>query len=270
MPQHIIRRGAVALAVLVTVSACGQAATGHPRLHSIAVTESPTPTVTVAPSPSASQAPTTEPTEPVAGPVVPVEPPCPEGPFQAEVEAALASIGNYGPITPDGIQSAQDCETIIAFQARMGIEPANGTPGPTTMDVATRIAGTDFSQCPYNDEAQACVDLTRQTFYITQGGMVILGPTVTRTGMPGWATPAGTFRIANKARTEWSVPFEVWLPYWQRFYFGDGLHETTTYIHDMWRGSHGCVNLLHDDAVAAYQLLGVGSIVHLYGRRPNT
>jgi lipoprotein-anchoring transpeptidase ErfK/SrfK len=66
------------------------------------------------------------------------------------------------------------------------------------------------------------------------------------------------------------VPFKVWLPYWQNFYLGDGLHETTTYIHNMPIGSHGCVNLLHEDALAAYSLLGVGSIVHLYGRRPGT
>ena len=28
---------------------------------------------------------------------------------------------------------------------------------------------------------------------------MLLGPTVTRTGMPGWATPSGHFPIANKA-----------------------------------------------------------------------
>ena len=34
------------------------------------------------------------------------------------------------------------------------------------------------------------------------------------------------------------------LAYWQRFIGGIGFHETTTYLHDGWRGSHGCVNLL--------------------------
>jgi lipoprotein-anchoring transpeptidase ErfK/SrfK len=51
---------------------------------------------------------------------------------------------------------------------------------------------------------------------------------------------------------------------------GQGLHETTTYIHDMWRGSHGCVNLLHEDAKAAFDLLHSGSTVYVYGRRPGT
>ena len=67
------------------------------------------------------------------------------------------------------------------------------------------------------------------------------------------------------------MPFSVWLPYWQRFYYGDGLHETTTYIHNMRNGSHGCVNLLHagrDEGLRGCS--AVGSIVHLYGRRPGT
>ena len=282
MPSDVVPRwsrarvvGAIALAALVTLSACGQPGV-HPRLESIAVT-GPEPTATAEPSPSVAETPVEPaPTQPApTEPQVPAapaaaEPPCPPGDYQSDVEAALALIGTYGPIVPDGDQSPGDCEVIKAFQERMGIVPASGTPGPTTMDVAKRIANTDTSQCPVSEAAMACVDLTHQTFYITQNGSVLLGPTVTRTGMPGWATPSGTFRIANKAMREWSTPFSVWLPYWQRFYYGDGLHETTTYIHNMPNGSHGCVNLLHADAAKAYELLGVGSMVHLYGRRPGT
>lgn len=255
---------AVAAGLLLVLSGCAQTA-AHPRLQSIAVTATPAPTVAPTPTP--------EPTPTIPADGVPVEsgdPPCPPGEFQAEVEAALDKIGTYGRVVADGKQSVLDCRTIIAFQTRMGIEPHDGTPGPTTRDVADRIAATDVTQCPLSDAPVACVDLTNQTFYITQNAVTVLGPTVTRTGMPGWATPAGDYPIGGKARTTWSVPFSVWLPYWQQFYFGDGLHETTTYIHNMWNGSHGCVNLLHDDAVNAYQILSVGSIVHLYGHRPGT
>jgi lipoprotein-anchoring transpeptidase ErfK/SrfK len=62
----------------------------------------------------------------------------------------------------------------------------------------------------------------------------------------------------------------VVLPYWQNFHGGQGLHETTTYIHHMWRGSHGCVNLLTEDARIAYELLNTGSTVYVFGRRPGT
>jgi lipoprotein-anchoring transpeptidase ErfK/SrfK len=254
----------------VTLTACGQLDETNPRLTSIAATqEEPTPTETGGPG---DPVPPT-PSEP-SGP-----PPCPAGDYQLEIEQALAKIGNYGPITVDGVQSEQDCATIAAFQQRMGIgewrgqphgSERGGTPGRTTRDVAVRIAATDPSQCPWSDRPQACVDLTNQTFYVVSQGEVILGPTVTRTGMPGFRTPSGSFKVSWRARNAWSVPYSVWLPYWQNFYGGDGLHETTTYIHDMWRGSHGCVNLLHDDAARAYELLTNGSTVHLYGRRPGT
>ncbi len=271
-PASTARRVGVAALALVSalaLAACGQPGDANPRLKSIGVTDAqPQPTTT----------PTTGPTTPAGEPSG--EAPRPPGVYQLEIEQALAAIGNYGPITVDGVQSAQDCATIAAFQKRMGIgewngrragtEAPDGTPGPTTRDVARRIAATDPSQCPRSDHPQACVDLTNQTFYIVSNGTVILGPTVTRTGMPGYATPSGTFSVSWRAPKAWSVPYSVWLPYWQAFSSGDGLHETTTYIHDMWRGSHGCVYLLHDDAARAYELLDRGSTVHLYGRRAGT
>jgi lipoprotein-anchoring transpeptidase ErfK/SrfK len=260
---------ALALVSALGLTACGDLSDTNPRLQSIGAT-GPQPEPTVEPTPDT----TTPPPDPGASA------PCPPGDYQLEIEQALAKIGNYGPITVDGVQSAQDCATIAAFQKRMGIgewqgrragtEAPDGTPGPTTRDVALRVAATDPTQCPRSDHPQACVDLTHQTFYIVSEGTVILGPTVTRTGMPGFATPSGTFHVSWRSLKAWSLPYSVWLPYWQAFYSGDGLHETTTYIHDTWRGSHGCVNLLHDDAARAYELLTNGSTVHLYGRRPGT
>jgi hypothetical protein len=224
--QYRLRRSRAAIAVtvglLLVLSACGQA-TAHPRLQSIAATGAqPSPTVTVSPSPSPTPEP--PPTPDAGAPLEDGTAPCPAGEFQAEVETALDKIGIYGRVVADGKQSVLDCNTIIAFQTRMGISPHDGRPGPTTNDVAARIVATDVTQCPISDAPVACVDLTNQTFYIAQNAVVLLGPTVTRTGMPGWATPAGDYPIGRKARSEWSVPFSVWLPSWQQFYFGDGLH----------------------------------------------
>jgi len=253
--------GALAVVAALALTGCGDLAGNNPRLKSFAPGAA-----NAWPEPEPSSSPEPEPTTaPPDGP-----PPCPTGPYQLEVEQALASTGHYGRITVDGQQSAEDCATIIGFQTRMGIEPANGTPGPTTNDVAQRLAATDPSMCPVADAPIACIDLTHQTFYIVAGGTVIHGPTVTRTGMPGWATPSGTFRIDRRNSLEWSVPFKVWLPNFQHFYLGMGLHTTTTYIHNMPLGSHGCVNLLPVDSDAAWQLLSRGSSIYLYGRRPGT
>jgi lipoprotein-anchoring transpeptidase ErfK/SrfK len=115
-----------------------------------------------------------------------------------------------------------------------------------------------------------CVDLTQQTAWVVRDGAIVLGPTVTRTGMRGFATPAGTFKIDGRNIREWSDPYKVWMPYWQHFTKGDGFHETTTYIHDKGIGSHGCVNLLRGDAKTLWNIVGVGTAVKLFGRRPGT
>jgi lipoprotein-anchoring transpeptidase ErfK/SrfK len=247
--------GAAALVSAATLTACGQ-----PSQPTLTALDQPTPTPVVT-----TAEPTTPPPTTPAGP-----PPCATGKYQLEVEQALAATGSYGHVTVDGVQSVEDCNVIIAFQKRMGIVPADGAPGPTTKDVAQRIAATDTSQCAPEAKPVACVDLTHQTFFIQQNGQVLLGPTVTRTGMKGWTTPAGTYKIIGRSPKAWSVPFSVWLPYWQNFVRGIGLHETTTYIHNTAIGSHGCVNLLHADAAQAYSLLTDGSTVQVYGRRPGT
>ena len=263
--------GALAMLASLTLTACGQIESSNPRLTSIGATHNgPVPTGSGAPSTPNGSTPPPAPQGP---------PPCPPGAFQLEVETALAAIGNYGPVTVDGVQSAQDCATIAAFQRRMGIgiwqgrqigAERDGNPGPVTRDAAQRIAATDTSQCGYSDVPQACVDLTHQTFYIVSEGQVILGPTVTRTGKPGYSTWPGKHHIMDRQERGWSIPYQVVLPYWEHFKMGQGLHETTTYIHDMWRGSHGCVNLLHEDAARAYDLLRGGSTVYVFGVRPGT
>ncbi|MFC8850665.1 MULTISPECIES: L,D-transpeptidase family protein [unclassified Micromonospora] len=196
---------------------------------------------------------------------------CPLGEHQREVETYLARLGGFGRVTVDGRQSAADCAAIKKFQQRYDIRPAAGRAGPTTYDVAKRLATTDTKRCKAASSGTTfCIDLTRQTTWAVRGGTVVWGPTVTRTGMKGYATPAGTFTINYRNVKEWSDPYEVWLPYWQHFTQGMGYHQTTTYLHDKPIGSHGCVNLLPADARRAWELGKVGSRVVLFGRRPGT
>jgi hypothetical protein len=205
---------------------------------------------------------------------VPVE--CQDGERQREVETALAQIDGYRSVTVDGGQSAEDCVTIKKFQTRYGISPAKGRAGPTTGDVARRLATShsaeEQAKCRASGSAlTVCVDLTQQTAWAVRDGAVVWGPTVIRTGMHGgYQTPTGTYRVYGKNKREWSVPYKVWLPYWQAFNGGIGFHETTTYIHDGSLGSHGCVNLLPADAVALWNLSTVGTTVKVFGNRPGT
>ncbi|SCL24893.1 Putative peptidoglycan binding domain-containing protein [Micromonospora nigra] len=208
--------------------------------------------------------PTREPTKPTASPA-PAG--CPQGERQRAVETYLSRLGGFGPVTVDGRQSAADCAAIKRFQRRYDIRPAHGRAGPLTYDVAKRLATTDTAVCGRRTGTTFCVDLTRQTTWVMRDGRVIVKPTVTRTGMAGYRTPAGTFTINYRNVKEWSDPYEVWLPYWQHFTRGMGFHETTTYLHDKSIGSHGCVNLLRADAVRYWELGRNGSRVVLVGSR---
>ncbi|MFG1915783.1 L,D-transpeptidase family protein [Micromonospora sp. NPDC048898] len=227
------------------------------------------------PTPKASRPPAPKPTrsappKPTTGTGTPTVAGCPQGQHQREVETYLARLGGFGAVTVDGRQSAVDCAAIKKFQKRYGIRPVEGRAGPTTYDVAQRLATTDSARCRAGTGTTFCVDLTRQTVWAVRGGKVIMPPTVTRTGMSGYRTPAGTFTVNFRNPKEWSDPYEVWLPYWQHFTQGMGFHETTTYLHDKSIGSHGCVNLLHADAVRMWELGRVGTRVVLVGRRPGT
>ncbi|MEV0425359.1 L,D-transpeptidase family protein [Micromonospora sp. NPDC050495] len=247
------------------------------RASGASVTPGPDPT-TGSPSATPSRAATPKPSRTATSPKPPASPKpsstgytgCPQGEHQRAVETYLARLGGFGPVTVDGKQSAADCAAIKKFQRRYAISPAAGRAGVTTYSVAKRLASTDVKRCNAGTGLTFCVDLTHQTVWAMRGGNVVLGPTVTRTGMAGYATPSGTYRVANRNLKEWSNPYEVWLPYWQRFNGGIGFHETTTYLHNGSIGSHGCVNLLHRDAVRLWELGSVGTRVVVFGRRPGT
>ncbi|SCL17119.1 L,D-transpeptidase family protein [Micromonospora inyonensis] len=195
---------------------------------------------------------------------------CPQGEYQRAVETYLAKLGTFGKVIVDGKQSATDCAAIKKFQQRYDIRPVQGRAGPTTHDVSKRLATTNVKSCKTGSGVTFCIDLTRQTTWAMRDGKVVIPPTVTRTGMRGYATPTGTYKINKRNIKEWSNPYEVWLPYWQRFVGGIGYHQTTTYLHDKSIGSHGCINLLPADAKRFWDWGKVGYRVVVFGRRPGT
>lgn len=251
----------------------------QPAASATSATPSPSGTTTAPPTPTPTATSSSSSAAPAAAtatatPAAANTGACQTGEHQREVETYLAQLGGYGTIQVDGVQSDADCAAITAFQTRFGIAPAAGRAGPTTLDVARRIAtsatAAEQAKCGAGSEVTVCVDLTLQTTWVARGGQVVAGPTVTRTGMAGYATPAGTYRVYARNLREWSKPYKVWLPYWQAFNGGMGLHETTTYIHNMGAGSHGCVNLLHNDAVAFWNLTTNGTTVRTFGHRSGT
>jgi lipoprotein-anchoring transpeptidase ErfK/SrfK len=207
------------------------------------------------PAPSISSSPTAT--------VAPTEQTC--GEFRHEVEAALTKLGGYDVTAPD-------CAAIKQFQQRYGLQPVDGIAGKATNDVAQRLAASDPTQCDAASGGAlvACVDLTNQTTWLMQDGTVVYGPTVIRSGFAGHLTPTGTYEVQWRATQSWSVPYEVWLPYWQAFNGDIGFHQTTSYLHEASLGSHGCINLLPADATAYWDTLGEGTTVQVFGHRAGT
>lgn len=194
------------------------------------------------------------------------------GTHQKKVEKLLKSIGGYGTVYVDGKQSVEDCKAIKKFQKRMGIKPDAGYAGPITYGIAKRIEDSSLGKCKYSKSRKTvCVDLTHQTLWVLdKKNKRVFGPTVVRTGMKGYATTTGTHKVNVRETKHWSKPYKVWLPYWQHFHNGEGLHQTTTYLHNAKIGSHGCVNLLPSDAKKVYGLLGYNDYVKVFGKRPGT
>ncbi len=262
--------------VAVIVLVAGAAACG-PRSAGPSWQADATPTGQVT-TPEATGSPTPAPVPTSAAPPAspsPSKPACAKGKYQLEVEQILAAMGGFGTIKADGEQSDADCAAIKKFQTRFALRPVDGNPGPATHDVAKRLHASDPGRCGAGAELTACIDLTNQTTWLMKEGKVVHGPTVTRTGYDhpdghGAPTPSGTYKIIERQRNNWTETFQVYLPYWQRIMGDNGFHETTSYIHDMSLGSHGCVNLLRSDAVAYWETLKVGSTVKLFGRRPGT
>lgn len=274
MKRLVLGVGAIALVIGAaackpTVSGPGNDAAGSP---SGGVVVTPT---TPAETPPGKETPTATPSSTNTS-KPPAKPVCGgQGKFQLEVEQMLAAMGGFGTVKVDGQQSDADCAAIKKFQERFGLRPVDGNPGPATHDVAKRLRASDPAQCNAGSALTACIDLTHQTTWLMKDGKVIHGPTVTRTGFDhpdgmGAPTPSGSFKIIERQRSNWTESFKVYLHYWQRIMDNNGFHETTTYIHDMSNGSHGCVNLLHSDAVAYWETIKVGTPVKIFGRRPGT
>jgi hypothetical protein len=186
------------------------------------------------------------------------------GPYQKIVESYLK-------LKVDGVASYADCVAVQRFQRRYDIRPAAGYAGPLTYNVVARLAWSNFRSCAFSYHTRVCVDLTRQTMWVTKAGKRLYGPVPLRSGRRGYATPAGFFSISDKKVMTTSSIYNVKMPYWQRVYGGIGFHQTPSWLYDpRVPGSHGCLNLLPADARALFNLTTRGTSVHMFGRKPGT
>ncbi len=130
------------------------------------------------------------------------------------------------------------------------------------------------------DQRWVDVNLSQQVACAMSGGEIVRVVLVT-TGMPGWETPAGQFRILYRVADETMTSAGIGIPidspdgydldhvlYTQ--YFTDEGHA----LHDnYWRPlsvfghtptSHGCVGMVEDDAFFMWNWVGAGDLVNIH------
>jgi lipoprotein-anchoring transpeptidase ErfK/SrfK len=117
------------------------------------------------------------------------------------------------------------------------------------------------------------IDLSAQWLLVVQGDEVVYeAPVVTGTAGTSRATPTGYFYIYSKetCRTLRGDNYSAYVDYWMPFNGGIGIHDATWRSEDefayggetyLWNGSHGCINMRHDDAATVYSLVSVGDVV---------
>lgn len=185
------------------------------------------------------------------------------GPYQLRVERFLGR-------TPDGRQSTGDCRAIRRFQHKHGIVPAQGYAGVVTKGLVRRLklSASRADRCATRAKV-VCVDLTSQTAWIAERGVVTWGPYAVRSGRDGYETRTGTFRVQSKDIDHVSSIFGSAMPYAMFFSGGQAFHTSDRYLYDP-LGSHGCVHVLPKVARDMWDRVGLATTVQVFGRKPGT
>jgi len=159
---------------------------------------------------------------------------------------------------------------------------ASSTPDPTLDSDGDGYADTveiDWGYDPLStstvrQEQKIEINLAKQRLSYLVGGEVRKEFSVS-TGRSGWATPKGSFKIANKSLKAWSAAYGLWMPYWLGL-SGAGIRTGSIGIHELpiWPSgyregeshlgqavSHGCVRLGLDAAKYVYEHAPAGTVV---------
>ncbi|HEX9776348.1 MAG TPA: L,D-transpeptidase [Actinomycetota bacterium] len=117
------------------------------------------------------------------------------------------------------------------------------------------------------------VSIDRQRLKAWRNGRVILRLTIS-TGMPGWDTPTGVYRVYAKAVAGFSDPWQVVMPWMLAFNGNYTIHQVThpPGYPDQVNGreslgtpaSHGCVRVDVNDAERLWSWASVGTPVWIH------
>ncbi|WP_370412873.1 L,D-transpeptidase [Streptomyces fradiae] len=207
------------------------------------------------------------PTAPAGTPLAAAACTAPTGPYQRPLEQYLGR-----PV--DGVQSAEDCAAIRAFQQREKTPRTDGYADLATYRtmVAAQARPNPNAQgrCPVRAYRVTCVDMDRQLLWVQTGKKIGFGPVPIRTGRDTMETRPGWHAIYWRDKDHVSSLYDdAPMPYAQFFDGGQALHGHPGNLFDG-GGSAGCVNLSMKDAEALWKLLKVDDRVYVWGTKPGT
>ena len=132
------------------------------------------------------------------------------------------------------------------------------TPAPAVTELAA-TASPAHSSAPCSPSAKACMDLSRQQAWLTDGaGHITYGPVPAHGGSKSAKTPKGTFSVLSKDAHFYSTEFHAPMPYSVFFYPGDAFHADNPAT-----ASNGCVHLSMAAAQRFFATLNPGDKVQI-------
>lgn len=159
----------------------------------------------------------------------------------------------------DGVLGPATCNAIKKYQCTKNLN-VDGIVGPNTWGImrgGSAPRGT-----------RICVDLNHQQLWLTKDGRRTYTAERVRTGDPrlsqASATRTGNFHVYWKDIDHISSIFHSPMPYSMFFSGGQAIHESSFST----PGSHGCINVTHNDAVRLWNASPTGTPVSIWGVRP--
>jgi len=166
------------------------------------------------------------------------------------LQRKLAQLAYLPASAINGVFGMRTRHAVVAFQGWSGLARDGVAARRTQLALARARA-----PAPWSAAEGIEVHIAQQVLLLVRAGRVQRAIHVS-TGMPGWPTPVGHFRVLQRAARSWSVPFQVWMPLAQYFYGGYAIHEFSE-VPDF-PASHGCVRVPAAEAQAVWRFARVG------------
>ncbi|MBB4907539.1 L,D-transpeptidase [Actinophytocola algeriensis] len=112
---------------------------------------------------------------------------------------------------------------------------------------------------PCSAQAAACIDLSANTSWLMDNGVVTYGGVPITSGKPGYETPPGTFQVTYKDIDHWSRAYDAPMPY-SVFFTTSGIAFHEGSLGDQ---SHGCIHLSNAAAQTYFSDLQPGDVVEV-------